>query len=40
MKQVKSNEIKNVILVTSGKGGVGKSFVTTNLAISLTKEGQ
>lgn len=31
--------VKNVIAVASGKGGVGKSTVTANLAISLTKAG-
>ncbi|MBR1799516.1 MAG: Mrp/NBP35 family ATP-binding protein [Bacteroidales bacterium] len=33
------SNIKNTILVASGKGGVGKSTVAVNLAISLAKTG-
>src|SRR5688572_18746320 len=32
-------EVKNVVLVMSGKGGVGKSTVATNLALALKKQG-
>ena len=35
----KYNTIKNVIAVMSGKGGVGKSFVTSLLATALAREG-
>ncbi|MCQ2478961.1 MAG: Mrp/NBP35 family ATP-binding protein, partial [Clostridia bacterium] len=33
------NTIKNVVAVVSGKGGVGKSMVTSLLAVKLAKKG-
>lgn len=33
------SQIKNVITVLSGKGGVGKSTVATNLALTLAEQG-
>ncbi|MDX1629910.1 MAG: Mrp/NBP35 family ATP-binding protein, partial [Fulvivirga sp.] len=32
-------KVKNIIAIASGKGGVGKSTVTANLAVSLAKKG-
>lgn len=33
------NDVKHVVAVASGKGGVGKSTVTANLALALSREG-
>lgn len=35
----KDSHIKKIIAILSGKGGVGKSFVTSTLAVSLAKKG-
>ena len=32
--------VKHVILVLSGKGGVGKSMVTTQLALGMVSSGK
>ena len=36
---LEENNIKKIIAVTSGKGGVGKSTVTSLLAVGLAKKG-
>lgn len=39
LKPAKNVNIKHVIAISSGKGGVGKSFVTSTIACSLQKKG-
>ena len=39
VEQNKFSNIKHVIGVVSGKGGVGKSFVTSSLAVNMAKKG-
>ncbi len=39
VEQNEYSNIKNVIGVVSGKGGVGKSFVTSSLAVEMAKAG-
>ena len=38
-QQFKDKQVKNVVLVASGKGGVGKSTVTANLALATALKG-
>ncbi len=39
IKKTKLPDVANIIVVASGKGGVGKSTIAAGLAISLAKEG-
>ncbi len=39
LKKIDLPAIKNIIIVASGKGGVGKSTVSANLSVALTRKG-
>jgi len=38
--QFELSEVRHIIAVASGKGGVGKATVASNLAVALSKQGQ
>lgn len=40
MSEINLASVKNIVLVLSGKGGVGKSSVTTQLALALKHQGK
>lgn len=37
--KIKLDGVKNTIVVASGKGGVGKSTISVNLAVTLARQG-
>ena len=39
LKPSKNSKIKKIIGVSSGKGGVGKTFITSTIAVALQKKG-
>ena len=39
IEKTKLENVKHILVVASGKGGVGKSTVTANLALSLARQG-